>query len=1041
MEKGAIRWTPIVNENNLRQVAISPDGVYMAAVGERLHLVNLRTTEHEWTVPGNSPSHASFSPNSATLTASTLDKCRVFITAAGKQLRMLKPPTKATATASAFANDDVMMTVWQGTGNSGVRSVTAHRVMSGTLLAVSAAIMASGSIACGLGLIGTLDNGLLQTWDWGRNPGSKEETLRTFAFEVTGDDDATLLGYCNSPCPRIFALVLEKVRLRFGMPPELWVDVIARSRVYGKRAVLWLASLGTLKMVDVESGESILRRKLKVVEFTGSFLSEASSSSAFGSTYSLEPAATTLGPEKHLDAHLQSCITFLADVREFMRERADLEREFARKLESLSRKHIHRKEKRCGAQGVPHAVSAVAGAADAVGFQAEFETLDGLVSTTERAWGVILQTTESRARMHLTLSDSLTQGTAEKLKTLSSKKEDARKKHLIYAQKLIAEREKAFAEKDRAKKVYDDACDLVETAKSRHDRAADDKSREKLKKAWHQEIIQLNNSKNMYILAIEMANAIKKKYYRKDLPSLLQEMQSLSESILQSLKTIWSSHAEDESTFITSFTTALATMSASVKAIDALRDSDPRCPASPTPLPLALTPLAPADFKFTPSMLWKDTTEMSKDEFSRVFLTNTLRKVRRKMGGVEASVLSRKRAVDGMCNLLDVYVRNPQQGDAHDVKENILEIEREMTFLENTMTKLQTEEDAIVACIGGGRGFVCDCTIDRLVDISPDDKFHEFKSTTFTIPTACDYCRQSVWGVTKPGLTCTVLVETSRPGVGALAFVLYDYTPPAEASPEEIQVNEGDCVTIMEEDDGSGWIKVRSREVVGLVPTSYIEIRRSSSPTRTSCVSPSSAASPHRHSTTSNLSLSESTSRPVSTTTFGVPSVLDAMSRPLSSTSVASASVVDGETSAVSAEPQRKADLIGTSETSLSTDTLIESHVELLQAIEDLKRDEGGETSREGKGLPSVMITSSSTPSLGGSKAVRMALFDYMENGEDEITIKSGQIVWLVEDGTAATKKNTFQKLTFSEDDGSGWVTVNDGNREGLVPASYLSQQ
>lgn len=55
-----------------------------------------------------------------------------------------------------------------------------------------------------------------------------------------------------------------------------------------------------------------------------------------------------------------------------------------------------------------------------------------------------------------------------------------------------------------------------------------------------------------------------------------------------------------------------------------------------------------------------------------------------------------------------------------------------------------------------------------------------------------------------------------------------------------------------------------------------------------------------------------------------------------------------------------------------------------------------------------------------GSK--QKAVFDFERRSIEELTIKTGQVVWITE-----------------PDDGSGWVTVSDGMKEGLVPASYLS--
>jgi hypothetical protein len=31
---------------------------------------------------------------------------------------------------------------------------------------------------------------------------------------------------------------------------------------------------------------------------------------------------------------------------------------------------------------------------------------------------------------------------------------------------------------------------------------------------------------------------------------------------------------------------------------------------------------------------------------------------------------------------------------------------------------------------------------------------HQFKSSMFTIPTACELCSQYIWGISKPGMAC-----------------------------------------------------------------------------------------------------------------------------------------------------------------------------------------------------------------------------------------------------------------------------------------------
>jgi len=52
--------------------------------------------------------------------------------------------------------------------------------------------------------------------------------------------------------------------------------------------------------------------------------------------------------------------------------------------------------------------------------------------------------------------------------------------------------------------------------------------------------------------------------------------------------------------------------------------------------------------------------------------------------------------------------------------------------------------------------------------------------------------------------------------------VVFEYTA---ASPYELSISEGETVKILEEDDGSGWIKVANNSGgKGLVPASYVKV-------------------------------------------------------------------------------------------------------------------------------------------------------------------------------------------------------------------------
>lgn len=76
----------------------------------------------------------------------------------------------------------------------------------------------------------------------------------------------------------------------------------------------------------------------------------------------------------------------------------------------------------------------------------------------------------------------------------------------------------------------------------------------------------------------------------------------------------------------------------------------------------------------------------------------------------------------------------------------------------------------------------------------------------------------------------------SRP----LGKMLYSYKA---SGPEEITVAENDSVTIIEPDDGSGWIKVEHDRQQGIVPTTYLEISPRAAAQSRQLLAPTSASS------------------------------------------------------------------------------------------------------------------------------------------------------------------------------------------------------
>lgn len=91
----------------------------------------------------------------------------------------------------------------------------------------------------------------------------------------------------------------------------------------------------------------------------------------------------------------------------------------------------------------------------------------------------------------------------------------------------------------------------------------------------------------------------------------------------------------------------------------------------------------------------------------------------------------------------------------------LADAQRHVTVISTYKAKYETEIELITASIGGKHmeGWTKKFIWPFLVTtgVSEDGlhaKAHEFKPTSFTIPTTCDYCETTVWGLAKQGMTC-----------------------------------------------------------------------------------------------------------------------------------------------------------------------------------------------------------------------------------------------------------------------------------------------
>ncbi|KAH7884954.1 hypothetical protein F5I97DRAFT_1937294 [Phlebopus sp. FC_14] len=540
------------------------------------------------------------------------------------------------------------------------------------------------------------------------------------------------------------------------------------------------------------------------------------------------------------DAHLG----LVTDVRDLYRDRVTLEREYAAKLAIIAKKALEKKNKA--------AVSLVLG--DSPTKPYDDDTVRQ--NTLDHAYSQIIMSMSDAAQDHIRLADTLTNQVVEPLRMLERHHDDTKKKQTQYYQKLLGERDRLY--QDRVKYDEDYAELEVYRQKQEHAQQQQDRHADRAVRQYEQQRIDVLTSKNVYLVSIAVANGTKAKFYNEDLPTLEDDLQTklvnACARILLQAQTVQGAHQDALRDRLGSATVA----------IDGIRpDRDQNVFMDHNVRPFTI----PHDWAFEPCAGHYDTDEMCVEPVAKVFLQNKLARSRHKVMELEPVLAVKRGELDKYAALVAEYSAGNTPGNVDDAVNSYLDAKQHLAFLSTSEMVLRVEMDTIVAALGDDEG---------------GESPHSFKSSSFSIPTTCGYCKASIWGLSKSGKTCKACglsvhakcelkVPAECPGTGTRgehaltkpsemvvdtrktnsstpprsetssksylrmprrigrvslshtpARVLFDFVA---SSPFELDVSEGGTVHILEEDDGYGWVKVvNDREARGLVPASYLDI-------------------------------------------------------------------------------------------------------------------------------------------------------------------------------------------------------------------------
>ncbi|PPR05914.1 hypothetical protein CVT26_008808 [Gymnopilus dilepis] len=536
------------------------------------------------------------------------------------------------------------------------------------------------------------------------------------------------------------------------------------------------------------------------------------------------------------DSHLE----VIGDVRELYAARAVLEREYASKLQALTRRAVEKKSKAQASFVFGKDPTKTWDSTDLKQRQVICKPPVGcsdltcLPSTLNQAYEEIIQSMVDTAQDHLGFADVLNTQVVDVLKVLERRNEEAKKKETQFFQKLLADRDRVY--NDRLK-----------------GRAADDKHADRAAKQAEQQRNDMLNSKNSYLISTAIANRAKAKFYAEDIPKLENALQH--RLILRFVKILV--HGQQlHLNHLDSLKSRISAVQTRLEEVDAVKDQDLFINYNIRNF------IAPDDWNFEPSSIHYDTDTMCVEASPKIVLQNKLRRAREKMDELKPLVESKRSELNELSAQISSYTADNTVGIIDDLTDKYLEAVHQLSLYSISERLLSAEIDAIVNAIGNDEG---------------SSRPHSFKSSSFSIPTQCGYCNSSIWGLSKQGKTCRACglsvhakcelkvaancegaeerqsstlfksnTNASRTSVpehtpsippSASSFVqstedipeevvearvLYDFTATSEF---ELAVHEGQTVRVIEPDDGSGWTKVEdSNQESGLVPASYLEI-------------------------------------------------------------------------------------------------------------------------------------------------------------------------------------------------------------------------
>nr|XP_033816208.1 formin-binding protein 1 isoform X11 [Geotrypetes seraphini] len=531
---------------------------------------------------------------------------------------------------------------------------------------------------------------------------------------------------------------------------------------------------------------------------------------------------------ENLEKHTQWGIDFLEKYIKFVKERTEIEINYAKQLRNLSKKYQPKKNSK---------------------EEEEYKY------TSCKAFQTTLTEMADYAGQHEIISETMTmQITAELTRFVQELKQE-KKSHFHDGRKAQQHIETCWKHLEASKRKFERDCKEADRAQQYFEKMDADINVTKadVEKARQQSQARnqmADDSKGDYSSTLQKFNTEQHEHYYTHIPHIFQKLQEMEEKRIVKLCESLKTYAEVDRQVIPIIGKCLDGITKAAESIDQTHDSQLVIDAfksgfeppgdvefedfsQPMKRTISESSLSNSrsdgkpEVKFSgksKGKLWpfiKKNKGAGPEDFSNLPPEQRRKKLQQKVDELNKDIQKEIDQRDALTKMKDVYIKNPQMGDPASVEQKLAELGHNIEKLQQEVQKFQgwlaevegrlpARNEALrrqsAAYESQNTSAVGNCAQDRE---SPDGSYTEEQS------------QENEVKVMTTDFDDEFDDEEPLPSIGTCK-ALYAFEGHNEGT---ISVTEGEVFHVIEEDKGDGWTRVRRNEdEEGYVPTSYIEV-------------------------------------------------------------------------------------------------------------------------------------------------------------------------------------------------------------------------